>query len=210
MKPEQLFVLASARGINLDLGRPPKKAVRRLGKGRGGSIREDGADTVTGRQTRSARAPEWSATDLGHAAAGMPERQWRTLCWFIGQEEPARAFLKYELITFALAERDAHGWPKSVKRGSCPAELRNGLRCSIQRCGDRYLEDLVELALIDVGEPHYFPSEAARARFFGISEPAWSRQFSRIYQPLLDQLRAWYRSGMGYLKRKLEDENTAQ
>lgn len=204
MKPEQLLVLASARGIRLDLGRPRREIPlehrtpprRRDVDADCGGRGIPGVRSAQGKQDRVARAPEWTATDLGFAAAGMPEPMWRALCWAIALEEPSRIYLKRELLAIALRAKERDAWPERAPRGDCSV-------CGMIRCRHRYVEDLCILALMEAAQPAEFASDVRRASFFGVAEHTWRRHFLGIYASVHEPMQSWYRGALGYLRRRL-------
>lgn len=205
MKAEQLLILASARGIDLQLSRPRrdippehKGAPRR----RDVIARTDehpgdpgipGILSAQGRQTHSSRPAEWSARDLAMAAQGMPDVSWRALCWVVGLEEQSRTYLKNELFRLAVDKKERESWPESMKRGDC----RN---CGCLR-STRYVEDLCTLAVTEMANQGM--SEVARAQFFGLAEHNWRRHVMKIYHSLYAPAHAWYHDGIRYLQSRL-------
>lgn len=214
MKAEQLLVLASARGMRLDLARPKRdipwhhkrpprrRDARAPTEDSGGDPGIPGVLSAEGRQTSSSRAPAWEPADLGFACAGMPDRSWRTLCWAIGLEEPARAWLKAQLLLIAVELKERQHWPDKFKRGTCPFEVAPGVRCAMQRCTS-YLEDLCELALIELAEPVKFQADTLRAQCFGVAAHAWIRHLRAPYQELVTHTSSWFSSAIGYINRRL-------
>jgi hypothetical protein len=216
MKAEQLLVIASARGMRLDLrrprrdipwshrGPPRRRDVVPPTEASAGSEGIPGIISAEGKQTRSAKEAEWGASDLGFACAGMAELHWRTLCWAIGLEEPARAHLKGHLLIMAVELKERDRWLDRVKRGTCAIEVRPGVRCSALRCPDgRYIEDLCELALIEIAEPFIFDADTRRAQFFGVAAHTWQRHLSMPYEELAQRIRSWYASAIGYINSRL-------
>lgn len=217
MKAEQLLVLASARGMRLELARP-RRDIPWIH--RGPPRRRDvvpatedspghpgipGVMSGEGRQTRTAKAPEWGATDLGFACAGMPEAQWRTLCWAIALEESARAWLKAQLLIMAVEFKERDRWPDSFKRGACTMELRPGVRCGAQRRCDRYLEDLCEIALVELAEPVLYEADTRKAALFGVAAHTWQRHLDDRYQELGIRARSWFASAIAYINGRLHE-----
>lgn len=217
MKAEQLLILASARGLRLDLRRPKRDIplVHRAAPRRrevivatadsGGHPGIPGVFSAEGRQTMSSRAPDWTATDLGFAAGGMPERPWRTLCWAVGLEEQSRAYLKWQLLELALAAKERDHWPPTIKRMTCSMEVAPGVPCGLLRCKDHYVEDLCQIAVIGIAEPHVLSSEAQRARVFGVAQHTWDRHFSARYHELAGSLSSWFGAAIGYINSRLEE-----
>lgn len=215
MKAENLLVIASSRGMRLELSRPKrdipyahKRPPRRRDvvpatPDKPGNPGIPGVLTGEGRQTRTSKEPEWLPSDLGFACSGMPDRQWRVLCWAVALEESSRAWLKGELLMTAVEIKDREGWPDEIKRGSCPLEIAPGVRCGAQRTR-RYLEDLVELALIEVAEPHRFDFETVRARWFGVQQHTWDRHVSAHYQAIARRPKAWFKRAIRYINWRLE------
>lgn len=207
MKPEQLLVLASARGLRIDLGRPSRdvpfehrRPPKRRYRGEKGPTDPGipGVYTATGKQDRSHVRAQWSGADLSHAAAGMPDRFWRTLCWAIALEEQSRIWLKHELLQLALDKREQEGgWPRRFERADC-------MKCGMLR-SEKYVEDMCVLALWEVAHPDDFSTEAARARFFGLADHAWRRHASGIYKTISAPVANWYENGLDYLRRRLRD-----
>ena len=222
MKAEQLLVLASARGINLDLRRPRsdiplahrstprRRDVIAATEGNVGHPGIPGVLSADGEQSTSSRAPDWTSADLGFAAVGMPDRPWRTLCWAIALEQPARAYLKWQLLEIAVAAKEHDRWPDRVKRTTCAMEVAPGVRCGLLRCQDHYVEDLCELAVIGIAEPHVLSSEAQRARVFGVAQNTWDRHFAVPYQQLASHLSSWFGGAIGYINSHLEEAENAR
>lgn len=199
MKAEQLLILASARGIDLQLSRPKRDiplahrgAPRRRREYPGGPT-IPGVLTAEGKQTRTSRPAEWSARDLAMAAQGMPDISWRALCWVVGQEEPSRVYLKNELFNIAVERKEREAWPASMKRGDC----RN---CGCLR-STHYVEDLCALAVAEMARQGMAESE--RATFFGLAEHNWRRHVMTLYYPLYQRGQGWYQDGIRYLQSKL-------
>lgn len=191
MKAEQLLLMATARGINLDLGRPKRDAPSMV-------TRTNGELTARGTPTRSARPPEWSPREIGMAAQGMPDVSWRALCWVIGDEPRSRVYLKGALESYAadLSEREC--WPDRMPRGYCGD-------CGCARDAMRYVEDMCALAVIEIAKPSLYSSEARRAEFFAVQEHTWTRHLSRRYQPLFERANGWYSEGVRYIQRRLNE-----
>lgn len=195
MKPEQLLVLASARGISLDLGRPRDipLAHRRRAK--------DG-ETALGRQTPGRGPRAWTPSDLGLAAAGMPPELWNALCWSIGLDEQSRTYLKNKLFDYAVYLKHRESWPKQVSRGFCAA-------CGMLRA-EKYVEDLCVMAVTEMAHPQLYGTEIVRAQMFGMTERSWGRQLSKPYQAVYGRIQNWYLGGLAHLREKLrEHENFA-
>lgn len=203
MNIEQLYAMASARGMSLDFGKPKReipvehrRPPRRRPDGTPGQL------TAQGAQTRTRRAPEWSATDLGHAAQGMPDLFWRALCWCIGSDEQARVYIKAKLLEIAVRRKEIQVWPEAIRRGTCGD-------CGMLRCSHKYVEDLVTMALLEGAHPQMFASEADRARHFGLSETHWRRIMMVRYYELLTELHRWYNAAEGYIRRRLKEREDA-
>lgn len=218
MKAEHLLVLASARGMPLDLRRPKRdipfahrtsprrRDVVPSSEDQAGSVGIPGVLTAEGRQTQTSRAPEWTPTDLGFAAAEMPDRFWRTLCWAIGLEEQARRWLGSQLMLVAIDARDRGDWAPKVRRGRCATHVGPGIRCGAVRCDHgHYVEDLCELALIEIAWPHKFTADTERAEYFGVAPHTWSRQLSRPHAELMQHLHSWWGGAIGYLNHRLSE-----
>ena len=199
MKAEQLLILASARGIDLGLSRPKRdippehRGPPRRRKEHPDDPGIPGVLTAEGKQTRTSRAPEWSARELAMAAQGMPDTSWRALCWVVGQEEQSRMHLKYTLLQLAVERKERESWPDRMKRGDC------------QDCGclrsTSYVEDLCTLAVAEMATQGM--TEIARAQFFGLAEHNWRRHVMRLYQPLYQHAQGWYQDGIRYLQSRL-------
>lgn len=211
MKAEQLLVLAGVRGIDLGLSRPKrdiplahKGAPRRRVIGqdeKGRDVTIPGVLTAEGRQTRTSKAPEWSARDLAIAAQGMPDVSWRALCWVVGQEEPSKVYLKNALFVIAVERKEREAWPVSMRRGDC----RN---CGCLR-STHYVEDLCTLAVTEMANTEM--TQVSRAQFFGLAEHNWRRNVERLYHPLYQHAQGWYQDGIRYLQTKLNArENSSE
>jgi hypothetical protein len=209
MKAEHLLLLATARGINLELGRPKRDVPlghrgvpRRRVVGQdehGEDITIPGVLSAYGNQVRSSRQPEWSARELGMAAQGMPDIQWRSICWVIGGEEPSRMYLKGELLQLALQSKEREAWPDTIRRGNCG-------NCGCNR-SVKYVEDLCVLALTELANPNLYAAESDRANFFSIAEHNWRRHVSKIYQSIYVPLHGWYVDGIRYMQRRLNERD---
>ena len=214
MKAEQLLMLAGVRGIDLGLSRPKRDiplehrgaARRRDARPKGTNGADDPGDagipgilSAEGKQTRTSKAPEWSARDLAIAAQGMPSVSWRALCWVVGDEEPSRVYLKNELLMFAVEKKEREAWPASIKRGDC----RN---CGCLR-STHYVEDLCNLAVREMAFSQM--TEIGRAQFFGLAEHNWRRNVQKLYHPLWAHANGWYQDGIRYLQRRLNERENS-
>lgn len=204
MNVERLLVMATARGISIDLGRPKSRDIPIEHRSRPRPRKEEGSKPIPGvlsaegRQSRVGDRPFWSSTDLGHAAVGMDKVCWHSLCWCIGLEEVSRVFLKRELMAIADKRAKSEQWPKTIRRGECPV---SGFSLS----EDRYIEDLCTLALFEGAHPNMVRLESYRARYFGVSERNWGRVLTRHYQGLHSALMSWYGRAEGHLKAALRE-----
>jgi hypothetical protein len=136
----------------------------------------------------------------------MSENSWRTLCWAIGLEDPARAFLKAQLLMIAVELKERGNWPEAFKRGNCSTELRPGVRCGAVRCRHGgYLEDLCELALIEIAEPFVFNADTRRAQFFGVAVHTWERHLKKLYAELAERPKIWFKGAIGHINRRLHE-----
>src|SRR3990167_3198749 len=161
MKPEVLLVVANARGIRIDYGRTRPIPLEHR---RGPKRRPDGTPGVLsaqGTQDRPSTPASVDGRDFAWACAGMDEDCYRTLCWSIAGEDAARIYLRDKLFNIAYDIARSEQWPNSFRRGEC--------RCGMARACDRYVEDLVIMALTEIANPHDFTSETERAVFFGIA-----------------------------------------
>lgn len=207
MKAEHLLLLATARGINLELRRP-KRDLEHQGAPRRRVVGEDdngnvitipGVVSARGNQDRSTRLPEWSGRELGLATQGMPDIQWRALCWVIGAEEQSRMYLKGELLNRALETKEHEVWPDTFRRGNCDF-------CGCNR-SVKYVEDLCVLALTELAHPNLYGTESDRANFFSINDHNWRRHVSRIYQSIYAPAHSWYADGIRYIQRRLNQRD---
>lgn len=208
MKPEDLLVLASARGIRLDLGERRDLSMAHMGSPKRRDVRPKTADDpgdpgipgvfgALGKQDRPTKEPVWSGKDLALAAAGMPEVYWRALCWCIAVEPVARAYLNIRLMDIAVDLRQREQWPATFRRGQCE-------QTGLARDQRDYLQDLCTLALREAADPQVYGNELARATWFGLSESHWRRAIARGYQGIYRHLDGWYVSALGYLKYRLQ------
>ncbi len=203
---EHLIVLADARGMRIDLGRPKQQQVpfahrhppRRRAVGEKGptDLGIPGVLSAEGRQSDVRRQARWTASDLAHAAAAMPKDYWAALRWCLAEDQKARHRLKVRLLEHALELKEEHGWPEEVKRGECG-------KCGLMLSRRKYAQDLVAMALMEGACPRAFQSERDRARWFSLSETHWRRMMMVPYHLVFGELANWYICAWTYIARRL-------
>ncbi|MEO8466266.1 MAG: hypothetical protein ABI640_13060 [Gammaproteobacteria bacterium] len=208
---EMAITKAAARGIRIDLGRPipeyenyephvdpPRR--RDVRRGAGGELLNAGIPGILsagGRETRSGGALGRKHEEFGFAAAGMDPLQLSAILWCLGMDDRCRTYVRAELFKVAVELKEREHWPPRIRRAEC--ELTG-----LQRCQNRYVEDLCTLALREGADPHLYGSEGNRALWFGLSERHWRRSgLANGYQGLYGYLSGWYHGGLEYLKQRL-------
>lgn len=211
---EQAFANASARGIRIDFGRPIKEyvnydyrahrmppPVRDRVVDEEGKLKDPGIPGVfsaEGRQTRAGARPGAKRhEELAYAAAGMDPLPLAAVLWCLGLDDRSRSYLRAELLKLALYLKETQRWPPKLRRAECE-------KTGLQRCQNRYVVDLVTLALREGADPDVYKTEAARALWFGIAERHWRRSgIAQGYDAVFGELVAWYTNGIGYLLARL-------
>ncbi len=203
---------ANARGLRIDLGKPireyenyaphdgqPRRRV--VGKDLEGKlVTIPGVLSAEGRQTRSRRPLGWTHEQLGFAASGMDPLQQSTVLWCLDRDERSKSYVRYELMKLALELKEFARWPTRIRRAECEIT-------GLQRCRDRYVEDLCTLALREGADPPTYASEAARAEWFGVHESHWRRTgIAAGYSVLSQRVTIWFDDGIRYLKSRLRGQ----
>ena len=208
---EQAIAKASARGISLDVGRPIPEyqdydyqahtgaPPRRDRVYEDGKLKHPGIPGVLsgeGRQTRSRVGRGFTHEQLAFAASTLDPLQLAAVLWCLNLDQPSRVLLKYELLQFALELRERERWPLELRRADCAL---TGFTRS-----PRYVQDLCTIALTEGAEPHTLGTEAARAKYFGLSEKHWRRSgIARGYNAISARLKYWFDEGIDDLRRRL-------
>lgn len=205
---------ANARGLRIDLGKPIKEYEdyqehrepprrRVVGTdGQGRAITIPGVLSAEGRQTRSRRPLGWTHEQLGFAASGMDPLHQSTVLWCLDRDERSKMYVKSELLKLALELKEQARWPARIRRAECAIT-------GLQRCRDRYVEDLCTLAMRQGADPPTYASEAARAEWFGLHESNWRRiGLAAGYSVLSQRVTIWFDDGIRYLKSRLRERSS--
>jgi hypothetical protein len=220
MDIQTLISIASARGIDLDLGKPrdgyeipaahlsgPRRRAVEPPNGTSGDqkpITIPGVYSALGRQSAARHIPRWTKSDLGFAMSGASTAATHAFYWCINEDERAGGYLRWRLFEFALELKERQRWPEKLKRARCAG-------CLALRCSHRYVEDVVSLAMIEGAYPGAFGSLAVRAEWFGLSETHFRRAIGPGYAGVYGKLDNWWRLALSNLKRRLRtDESVAQ
>lgn len=214
MNPERLLTLALQGGLDLAFiaGRRPNKRERPratpeirhrqlwivgampkqdLPKG----LPPETFRTAKIKETKTRKAPEWTATDFAAACQAMDELPWAILCFTVFPGDEDRVLLKAALMALASKLSVREKWPAKIRRQNCKICGR-GAR-------GQYLEDLATLALIEWRFPDAYQTQEQLAEWFGVRRETWNQSVAKRYQPIREKLEVWYGAAMGHLWRSL-------
>ena len=198
MKAEQLFVKASARGIDLKqlaveatnfygAGSPRRKTLmERLS---GLPVKE----TATGKQSRVTRRGYYSHAELGLALAGLEGAPYLAARYSFILDGAAFPALYRKLRSAAAKMADEESWEYTV-------EGRGGQNIF-------YQDELTSMVLdVDWLKPFFVHAPGLYAVYLDVAEDVWQAKLLRKYLEILARYESWLSAARCFVDRKLYEE----
>jgi len=194
MRPADLVVLATAHGIDIShtvasetntRGAASKRRRTREERWDGIPVRE----TVEGKQTRVARAREWTHAEAGMAAKDVPRMPWLAALYSFAGDRTHDAELHRGLTLKAIRVAEQHQWPWQV-----PMLTGRGY----------YIERLAELVLDHDAMPRVFvQAPGLFPIYMNVPERVWSKPLFGYFLELQQQYGRWLSVAQGCIAQWL-------
>jgi hypothetical protein len=193
VKSEDLIAMASAHGV--DLLRAAKMASN--AKSKPDVITKHGArvlippssNRARGTETRTMERPTWTIAEIGQAAQGVPEVQFRAALFAFAGAREHLWFLHRSLMERARMFARLYKWPPWVRDF-------HGLKLD-------YIEHLCKMVLDEDSNPVYFrTTPELYAVYMTVNNTVWVKQLEPCYSELK---RAWG-DWLGQAARKIQSK----
>lgn len=151
---------------------------------------------AAGKNTDTAKAPEWTHAEAAQAAGGVELRHWYALLYTYRLDDSAFWLLRGELIRWCQRVSEPRKWPETVKN---------------EQGQDRtYFDELVMLMLMEVKSPSSFMRQPnkpeLRRLIMNVHEHTWRRHLSPIYEDIHREFLIWIAVAKSVMNPKLEEE----
>lgn len=198
MKAEELISMAAAHGI--DLPRVAGNSSNLKGRARVRRRTEEECDrkvgvveTVTGHESRVYRRPAWSLAELGQAAQGVPEREFRAACYAFAHSMSYLWTIHADLVKEARELQRRHHWPDTVR--------------DIHGIKKEYLEHVCKLVLDEDASPNLFKlCDPLYAIYLAIPEQTWEREVHERFAVIKHSWLQWIGTAAAGIQKNLEGE----
>jgi hypothetical protein len=200
MRAEDLFVLATAHGVDLVRAAGQSAPALRHGARRrrcadGQSYVEldpHSAQTARGRSTHVTRRPTWSTEVLAQAAAGVPDIPFKAACYAFAGDRDSYWPLWSALAREAQELRVRHEWPAQVK--------------GLDGARRFYVEALAALVLdADEHQPLFTAAPTLYALCLQIDESTWRRGVRERFDRLRRRFDGWIVEAMSIMQPRLDE-----
>lgn len=185
MRAEDLISMANAHGVDLmrvaknmtsddpEIMQAARDVVKkRFGAGRTALVLvPPPGSPADGKETRSAKRPEWTAAELAQAAAGVSDLSFRAALFAYAGDHKYYKWLRNELFCEALRLRELLEWPPVV--------------IDIHDIEVPYLNHLASLVLDEDAHPALFRvAPQLYAVYMRVPEKVWDKLMSRRFHAL--------------------------
>lgn len=156
-------------------------------------------NTVTGKQSQSMKAPEWTVAECALACQGLDRKFFFAMRYTYALDDSVFYSLATYLWHWALERREQERWPHRVT--------------TLAGLETQYMQTLVDLWLMEVRKPWRFirrPNDPDLRRVvMNVSEPVWRRRLSPIYEAIGEEFVCWLAIGASHMRYRLRESEVA-
>jgi hypothetical protein len=203
VRSEELFALASARGVDLvgaaREGTPPPLrdvTTKRLSNGHTAQILKIAPKSgAKGKESRNFKRPVWSLAELGQAARGVPSLYFSAACYAFCGSQAEFWNLHAALCDQANSLRQRYRWPDEV--------------FDVHRLKQPYLRHLAKLVLDEDNCPYPFTlgGGALFPCYMNVSPRVWENELSERYEALREIWLQWLGTAARMIQPRLRERN---
>lgn len=135
--------------------------------------------------------PEWTAQEAAMACHGLPLHIYYALVYTYAGDYRVHPELASELWGFG------HVWRETDRRRRWPESVN----------GEPYMQTLADMLLLEVRQPWRFvrhensPVPDLRRAIVGCGKDEWRRDFSPIYEAMVEEFTIWLSVGLGRMRK---------
>ena len=186
MRAENLLALSAPHGVDL-----LQAAVTRLPHPQRSFGPRSGRE-ARGRQTQSLERPAWTVQELGLAAEGVPELQFRAALYAFAGDRTHYWSLHSALAIAGLELAAKYRWGRTMGTGTAPRF---------------YIEALAALVLDEDARPQVFrEAPALYSAYVGATEETWNKQLEWKFEQLKRRWQGWLIDAASIMQPRLESQ----
>jgi len=210
VRAEDILMMANAHGVDLmriaknmtsddpEVMQAARDVVKkRFGAGRTAFVLVPPPDSMAaGKETRTAKRPEWTTAELAQAAAGVPELSFRAALFAFAGDHKYYKWLRSELFHEALQLREQLEWPPVI--------------VDLHDIEIPYLNHLAALVLDEDAHPSLFRvAPQLYALYMRVPEKTWDKAVSRRFHALKVIWTNWGAEALRMIQPRLKQHEEA-